>query len=111
MADLTYQRPGDLLPQATVVHSMEHTTTRPFPQAVVYPDTRLLTKHSVFPTANAKQGMAKVEVTDPAPANPPQKPAAGGEPPAKPPKMSAGIKILIGVGIVVGVILLIEFNR
>lgn len=119
IADITYQSPGSVYPQVRAIHTMDHTTDRPFPQAVVYPNRERMTRPMLFPQIDASRGMTHLKYVKPdngfnmIPAM--KEVSAAEDIPAALSTASQGLgmpaKVLIGIGLIIAVIVLVEYNR
>lgn len=114
MDEITFQKPGELMPQAVTSATLQHTNNRPFPQAVVKPSTYMLNTRSVFPRYSAANGMAhirliesSVQMKEAAPTTTTPLAADGA---AKDGMGTLGV-VLITAAVVVGVMLVIGYNR
>jgi len=119
IAKVTYQSPGSLYPEVRTNYTMDHTVSRPFPQAIVYPNASRLTVPSVFQHIDDSRGVTNLRYTKPTnglnmiPAL--KEPAEFKDSPAENNTKKDGLgtpaKVLIGIALIVGVILLVEYNR
>lgn len=108
---VTYQRPGDLLPQAVPTTSLDKANNRPFPQAVVMPSTDLMEVPALFPRISARHGMSRLQsIEAPIPMSV-QLPAMKKEADAPAPSSNTFKIIGITALVVLGVFLLVQYNR
>lgn len=106
---INWQKPGELLPQATINTSARNAVSRPFPQAFVYASHASKETVPIFPQANARNGINRIKITPPTMAE--QYPSMKKSDDAGKPKMSTTQIIgwsLLGVGIVVVIVMLVR---
>lgn len=65
MDQLSYSNPGEILPQAHSTTTMDRSVVRPFPQAIVTPNTDVLDRRVLFPRMTAKHGVGHMESVAP----------------------------------------------